>query len=677
MRFPALAFLVALAACGGATAAQNPEAKAPEGTIEEDHSFSEYAATHGITTLSGSSSETAEATADGLRFEHVEKDRPVKLDGVLSEWPPFAKAPAAGSAPAKTSLSIALQYDEAKIYVGADISDPSFVAGQHRVVLTLAIPQAGGSYAAYEIDLYPGKPGESEGSVRVGRRPAPGAKIVEAPSGAGMSLEASLPWSALPEARSTRVGIHGVARYVGSGGTIATGPGDARHPAAMPWVPTEPELSLIEQLLDPKGLTRTAPAAEVIADITGDGVRERIAVYEHYLTICGTSFLGGTGFFYRDLVGELVKLEVRDVTGRGKEDVVVRRRASVGDGTREYLEILSTADASQEPRITFAHEIEVRQSDHRVDNSVRIGRGAIDVAVERATNWDPASYNEPIASDVEPVLLPWGPVRSQTYRWDGSRFARSKETFQKEQLPPGAVAHAAGSGGGEDPAAPPRPAEPPTPTVTRGGDLSAQLLDTYRRDRGLPPDAKPRVDLQVQVSGDERPERVLLIGRDIVVFGPGFKGGTGYAFVTLSQFEAGGDVKDLTARDLTGDGDADLVVRGVRRVKADHGAVESEVIFVYQVDDGGTISRLFGIESGREQGKKRVQGLVQFIPSPGGKSFDIVAAPGRAFGWTARSYPWAQDPPGGGDIEPLLLPWGGIKSVRYAWNGSQFARAGD
>jgi hypothetical protein len=675
MRLVPLALLAALAACGGASTPQSG-AKAPE-TSAEDHSFSQYAATHGIDTLNGGGTDTAEATADGLRLEHVDKDRAVKLDGVLTEWPPFAKATAvAPGAAAKTSMGIALMYDETKLYIGADIGDPSFVAGQSHVTLTLAVPQPGGAYATYDIDLYPGKPGESEGSVRLGRRALGGAKIVEAPSGAGVSVEATVPWNALPEARSTRVGIHGVARYVGPDGTIATGPGDARHPGAMPWVPSEPELSLIEQLLTPKGLTKTAPVAEAIADLTGDGARERIAVFEHYLTICGTSYLGGTGFFYRDLGGELVKLEVRDVTGRGKEDVIVRRRASVGDASREYVEVLSALDATQEPRLTFSHESEIRQSDHRIDNSIRLARGEIDVAVEPATRWDAVSYNEPIASDVEPILLPWGPVRSQAWRWDGSRFAKAKETFQKEQLPPGAVGHAVA--GAEDPAAPPRPVEPPTPTVARGGDLSAQLLDAYRRDRGVPHDLRPKVDLQVQVSGDDRPERVLLIGRDIVVFGPGFKGGTGYAFVTLTPFAEGSDVKDLTARDLTGDGDADLVVRGVRHVRAEHGAVESEVTFVYQVDDGGTISRLFGIESGREQGTKRVQGLVQFIPSPGGKSFDILAAPGRAFGWTQKSYPWAQDTPGGGgDVEPLLLPWGGIKSVRYAWNGSQFTKSGD
>jgi hypothetical protein len=158
-----------------------------------------------------------------------------------------------------------------------------------------------------------------------------------------------------------------------------------------------------------------------------------------------------------------------------------------------------------------------------------------------------------------------------------------------------------------------------------------------------------------------------------VVFGPGFKGGTGYAFLTLQQFADASDIKDVSARDLTGDGAADLVVRGERRVTADGGPVEVDVMFVYAVKPDA-ITRVFGIETAREQAGKRVQGLVQFIPSPGGKSFDVLSAPGRVTGWTEKTYPWAQEQPGSGAIEPVLLPWGGIKSVRYTWNGSAFVK---
>jgi hypothetical protein len=164
---------------------------------------------------------------------------------------------------------------------------------------------------------------------------------------------------------------------------------------------------------------------------------------------------------------------------------------------------------------------------------------------------------------------------------------------------------------------------------------------------------------------------VVLLGRDVVVFGPGFKGGTAYVYFSLSQFSDPADVKELTARDLTGDGAAELLVRGVRHVASDSGPVDVEVMFVYQVKEDG-IARIFGIETAREQGDKRAQGLVQFIPAPGGKSFDILAGPGRVTGWTQKTYPWKEDMPGGGTLEPLLLPWGGVKSARYTWTGSAF-----
>ncbi|MGH7436782.1 MAG: hypothetical protein ACRENE_14000, partial [Polyangiaceae bacterium] len=111
--WPALPCLaLALVACGGAShPAETAGAQVPPAD-PNDPDFAAYAASHGIDTLNGGGA-AQEVTADGLRFEMLEKDKPVKLDGVLEEWPAPVKADVVvkGSA-AHTGLKISLQYDE-------------------------------------------------------------------------------------------------------------------------------------------------------------------------------------------------------------------------------------------------------------------------------------------------------------------------------------------------------------------------------------------------------------------------------------------------------------------------------------------------------------------------------------------------------------------------------------
>jgi hypothetical protein len=208
--------------------------------------------------------------------------------------------------------------------------------------------------------------------------------------------------------------------------------------------------------------------------------------------------------------------------------------------------------------------------------------------------------------------------------------------------------------------------------VKKATDLGGQIFAQYKKDQGVPASLAPKVELEVQLAEDPRPEKVVLIGRDIVVWGPGFRNGSAYAFLTLAQFTSPDDIEGMTARDLTGDGNAELVVRGKREVQGPE-PVTIEAMFVYELREGRLV-RTFAIETAREQGGKRVQGLVQFVPAKGGKAFEIDARPGVAKGWTEKTYPWPQEPPGGA-VEPLQLPWGGSKGVRYAYVHDRFVAA--
>src|SRR5262249_43560055 len=149
-------------------------------------------------------------------------------------------------------------------------------------------------------------------------------------------------------------------------------------------------------LLIPKQLSQT-PRAELFADVAGDAMKERIAVYDRYFTISGPAYRSGKEFFFRDLGAELVKLDARDVTGRNKEDLLVRRRFKTPGGTREWFEVWSILKG-EEPTTTFGHEIEIASGTKHVANAVHVGAHEIEVTLEPAAGWDASSYREPVST---------------------------------------------------------------------------------------------------------------------------------------------------------------------------------------------------------------------------------------------------------------------------------------
>ena len=437
-----------------------------------------------------------------------------------------------------------------------------------------------------ELTFFAGKPGETAGVVRVHGRDVPGAKLVEAESDKGYTFEAQVPWSALAPP-SVRVGLRGVARFHdGTRAVVATGNGD--HRRDMPALPTEPEEALIETFLVPKGLLATTPKVDFLADLRGDAMKERVTVYDRYVTVLGPNYRGGKEFFFRDLGAEVESVEARDVTGRGKQDLVLRVKYG-GQDTREQIAVWSFFD--DEPTTVFSHEISVAVGASHVTNAVHVGSKEIDVTYDAPVGFDASSYQQPRNVDTDPVLLPWGTVKSQVFRFDGSKFVKAREVSQ-----PGVAVATTTT------VTQPATTTTTTSVTTRSPEArlptASELVARYRTDRGVPESVRTRVDLPF--SGNH----ALLIGRDIVVHGPGFKGGTAYAYLTLSQFADAGDIQEMSVRAPY------LVVRGTRHVSATTGPIDTETLFLYELKNEALV-RVFGIETARSQGGKRIQGLVQ------------------------------------------------------------------
>jgi len=194
----------------------------------------------------------------------------------------------------------------------------------------------------------------------------------------------------------------------------------------------------------------------------------------------------------------------------------------------------------------------------------------------------------------------------------------------------------------------------------------------YKKDRKVDPKAKPRFDLATDVAEDRQNERILVFGKDLVLFGKGFQGGQAYTAMGVG-FADPKDVADVTTRDLNGDGKAEILVRGVQRIGAPKdlgkGQIERELLIVYTVQ-GGKLSRAAAIETGVSFQEKRISSTIGFLPAS--KGLDLQLGPGHASGWDQKTFPFRQETSPQNGIEPLVLPWS--SAVRLKWSGAGYGR---
>lgn len=588
----------------------------------------------------------------------------VKMDGIPKEWGGLVTlGTAVKGKPQKPDLEAkaGIAYDNTNLFVAADVTDDTFKPGLDRLVLVLGFP--GGT--TYEVEIQPGDPGKTAGSAKLGGKAITGAKVVEAPKSGGYTLEATLPWSAFAMASSVRIGLRaGLFVHDADGASVDLIAGNAASTAytSLPQLATETEQSLADGLIKEKGL-KGAPKYNLLGDVAGDSMKERVLVYDRYLVVLGSHFRKGSEYYYSDMgvdsnSGMVPACELKDVTGDGQQEIVIRKRFGSSTKYREALQVLSFGK-SDVPNVLFTHEVAVVTSDGSIENTVSMvsdgAKTAFKFETGTAKSFHAGNYKEPTESGYDPVLLPWGTIKSQTYKHDGSKFTKSAEEKQEATAAPAAPATTAAP-----------VAKPPAPSAA---ELLDQVYALYKKDRGA--SGKPKHDLAIDVAGDKQVERVLVHEKDVVVFGKGFKGGTGYSYLTLQQFASGSDITEVTARDVTGDGKAEIIVRGVLHANAPKeaggGTVDREVLLVFQLQ-GDAIKRIFAAEVGRGIGTNKVAGAVSFA------SNSIELGPGRFTGWTEKTYPFNQDIQPVGGYEPLILPWSGAKAVKYKWNGTAFAK---
>ncbi len=616
------------------------------------------------------------ASAAG-KLIHVEPmaGEKIRIDGDLREWP--AKMTELGetlqgsASSGEPKAGVVLGYDDAMLYCVLRVTDKKLVrtagAGNSddHATLLLSFPKG----QTYEIGLFPGDPGKSPGVVKVKGSALSSAKLVEAPTDKGYNIEAAIPWSAFPEAARQRVGLRAAVRVtdadsVGSvKAVIATSGGSAGR--ALPPLLLSAEAGLNEYLTKEKGLG-SSPQREVYGNVSGDGMLERVAVFGPFLAIVGPTFRGGNEFYVGELGIEnasmVTRLELEDFDGDGHDEIVIQKRFGAKDQYRELLTVTKIGRDDQ-PFQAFAHEVGIKTKDGFVANKVSVRAGTIEISQGESDGFDPGTYDEPTPSDMGSTILPWESVKSKSFKWQGDAIKPAGQASWSPKV--------SGQKGGPAPKAKvERPGQPPPPRPPTSDELLDRVYALYKKDRGT--GARPRFDFVTDIAGDDGPERVLIHDRDLVAFGKGFRAGTSYAFITIGVGD-GKDIVDATARDLTGDGKAEIIVRGVLHAKASKalggGIVDRYAVFVYGIQ-GDALVRVFAAETGRAVEKDRVLGTVTFAPGEKGAT-RIELGPGRAIGWTEKTYPFPEDTTTAGGLEPLLLPWSS-GTRRYKCDGKTY-----
>jgi len=606
----------------------------------------------------------------------------VRIDGDLREWP--NKMTELGDAISGTPngdprAAVTIGYDETSLYVVLKIFDKHIVrtaaAGpnEDHATLLLAFPH-GHDFTTYEVELYPGNPGKTAGVVKLKGSALGSAKIVEAPSDGGLHVEAQIPWSTFPEAAKIRVGLRAAVTYsdADSGSVSAIiGTASGRSGRALPPLLLEAEEGLESQLLRPKGLS--VPSREVYGNVSGDPMFERVAVFGDSLAILGAHYRGGKEFYFADLgvkdPSMVTRLELVDFDGDGHDEIVIQKRIGASDRYREILTVTKVG-SDDTPFQAFAQEVGIKTPEGHIENRVSLKNGAIEVSQGTSEGFDPGTYAESQPSDMGPALLPWESVGSRTFKWQGKGFEKTDETAFSPKAASGDKP-AKGHKKSHRARASDEPPPPPPPRAPTSDELLDRVYALYKKDRSVGK-GKPSFDFVTDVAGDRGPERVLIHGKDLVVFGKGFRNGLSYAFITIGVTDPK-DIVDATARDITGDGKAEIIVRAVLHAKASKALggdlVERRALMIYGIKDDALV-RVFAAETSRAVGDNQVLGAVAF--EPGKRGLDIELRPSRALGWTEKSYPFPADTTTAGGLEPLLLPWGDPGKRTYHWNGSAF-----
>jgi hypothetical protein len=614
--------------------------------------------------------------------------RKIRIDGSLGDWPAHLDALDVKIQGSGVEASALVGYDDSNLYFALRTNTGSIVRqakpgpGQDHATLELSVPAAQGEKArTHTVDFYPGDPGKLGGAVLVDGKTITSAEIVEFEKDQGFDLEARVPWSAIPGANRVRVGLRGRVSFFDATapGKVTSALGTSSKGTLMP-LTSSAETGLLDALVGEKGL-RPIPAREAYGELTGGGTLERVALYGNFLTIVGPDYRGGQEFFAVALdvnsASQIQRLELFDLNQDGRDEIILEKR--IAPSPSGYRQVVSVLEVSKDgvPAEIFLAEVAIVTEAGKIENELKLtrsgGKAALVIAQGKESGFEQGSFREPrLGEGIPSALLPWDPVESRRYVYRGKRLELEEETPSKTRGKTKPVSRASTENVNHTAGARPSAAAGP-PTQKPTGSNLERLYALYKKSKSSV--GPIRGEFWEDVAEDERTERVVWQDRDLLVLGDGFQGGTKFAALTLPVKDPE-DVLHVSLVEVTGDGKLDIVVHALLHAKAGdvskNEPVVRQVVLLYSLQ-AGRLAPIFAAEVGRSLGKKQIVAGFRVLENNGRPVVELT--PGRALGFTSKTYPFQEDPnpeaPTGATIRPILLPWSATKSRRFAFSAGE------
>ncbi|MCP4678508.1 MAG: hypothetical protein GY854_23960, partial [Deltaproteobacteria bacterium] len=279
------------------------------------------------------------------------------------------------------------------------------------------------------------------GSGKVGRKIGKAEGAVDGDT-SSYHIEARIPWSVFPGGGNARVGLR-AAVYVVDCDTMArireqsiigTAPIESRGSAdKLPLLGQSDLTASLDAFWKKMGFSSaTGPHFAMAANLIGDKELEQLVIVDRYIMVYGGAMGAPGKYDYLklsiDSTDQVIKKQLLDTTGDGKQEVVIEFLEDDGTSTKRWFAVYKVMPDLKLSKV-FSAAILVSDGIMRIENRYRFARAggkkrAIEILPVAAVGIEQGGDGDVPKEGGNPMVLPWDKPSKIKYIFKGNRFQR-------------------------------------------------------------------------------------------------------------------------------------------------------------------------------------------------------------------------------------------------------------